>query len=59
MVKLLVHGGEDVVLLMHSYGGVVGTNAIAGLARRERQVRNLRGGVGQLIYVASFMVAQN
>ncbi|KAI1495961.1 Alpha/beta hydrolase fold-1 [Biscogniauxia marginata] len=61
VVKPLVEedGGKDVVLLMHSYGGVVGTNSIAGLARRDRQVRNLRGGVVQLIYAASSMLAEN
>ncbi|KAI1486252.1 hypothetical protein F5X96DRAFT_655958 [Biscogniauxia mediterranea] len=45
-------------MCMHSYGGVVGTNAVAGLARKDRQAENLPGGVVHLFYLASFMLAQ-
>ncbi|RYP73537.1 hypothetical protein DL771_003576 [Monosporascus sp. 5C6A] len=42
---------------MYSYGGVMGTNAVAGLARRDRQ-ENLNGGVVHLIYAAFFMLLE-
>lgn len=40
--------GRDIVALMHSYGGVVGSNALAGLGAADRE----KGGhVKALIYM--------
>ncbi|KAI5920700.1 Alpha/beta hydrolase fold-1 [Camillea tinctor] len=59
VVDPLVRDGKEVIMLMHSYGGVVGTNAVKGLARKYRQAKNLQGGIIHLIYAASFMLSQN
>ncbi|KAI1621738.1 Alpha/beta hydrolase fold-1 [Exophiala viscosa] len=53
----LIEHGQDVVLVMHSYGGVVGTQAAAGLGKAERQNRGLKGGIVHLFYACSFIVA--
>lgn len=52
----LIERGQDVVLVMHSYGGVVGTQAAAGLGKAERQRQGQQGGIVALFYACSFMV---
>lgn len=47
--------GQDVVVLMHSWGGQVGTNAMANL-HRARDIDGRRSGrVTTLIYMAAFI----
>ncbi|KAF4340518.1 dehydrogenase reductase sdr family member 4 [Fusarium beomiforme] len=48
-----INQGKDVVLLMHSYGGMVGTEATRGLSRVEREKGGLRGGVVHLVFLAA------
>ncbi|KIL90661.1 hypothetical protein FAVG1_06396 [Fusarium avenaceum] len=45
--------GKDVVLLMHSYGGMVGTEATRGLSRVEREKAGLKGGIIRLVFLAA------
>jgi pimeloyl-ACP methyl ester carboxylesterase len=49
-VKDLVDQGRNIVALMHSYGGQVGTNALYGLQADNKK----KGGVSQLIYMSAF-----
>lgn len=53
-VEALVEAGHNVVVLMHSYGGQVGSNALAGLGFEERQQRNQAGGISRLVYITAF-----
>ncbi|GAM83645.1 hypothetical protein ANO11243_016330 [Dothideomycetidae sp. 11243] len=46
-VSQLLDGGKDVVAVMHSYGGQVGTNALAGLDGRK-------GSIKRLVYMCAF-----
>ncbi|KUM61438.1 hypothetical protein ACN42_g5680 [Penicillium freii] len=57
-VQPLVDAGQEVIMLMHSYGGIAGTNGIRDLTRKDRQARNLPGGVVSLIYAAAFMLSE-
>jgi len=41
---------------MHSYGGVVGTQALVGLGWNERAKPEQPGGVVALVYMASYML---
>ncbi|KAJ9602328.1 hypothetical protein H2200_013183 [Cladophialophora chaetospira] len=50
-IAALVENGEDVVVVVHSYGGMVATDAVQGLARSERQSRGLKGGVVRIVYL--------
>ncbi|KAH8204193.1 hypothetical protein TruAng_001613 [Truncatella angustata] len=51
--------GKTVVVLMHSYGGSVGTEAVPrSLSRLHRKVQGLPRGVAHLIYVAGFITPQ-
>ena len=54
-IKLLVEAGRDVVVLMHSYGGVAGNNSLDGLLEPQRKARGLTGGVTHLVYTAAFV----
>ncbi|TQS32867.1 hypothetical protein Golomagni_06804 [Golovinomyces magnicellulatus] len=49
--------GKAVVVAMHSYGGLVGSNAIPkSLSWKERQARGKPGGVIHLFYFAAFLL---
>lgn len=50
--------GEDVVVVMHSYGGFPGTEAVKGLTRKDREGKGQNGGVVRLVYLTAFMVPE-
>lgn len=58
--------GQDVVVFMHSYGGLVGTEACRGLAHKRLLVDGAKykgrgggaGGVVKLIYCAALMLLE-
>ncbi|KAB8255284.1 Alpha/beta hydrolase fold-1 [Aspergillus pseudonomiae] len=58
-VESLVEAGREVVMLMHSYGGVVGTHALVGLGAETRKQQGRQGGVVLLIYLSAFAVTEN
>lgn len=49
----LVSQGKDIILLMHSYGGIYGSDAVRGLSKTERILNKQEGGVAGLIYVSA------
>jgi hypothetical protein len=49
----LADAGEDVILVMHAYGGLPGGEALYGLGKGEREQRGLRGGVIRLVFIMS------
>ena len=55
-LELLIEHGQEVVLVMHSYGGMVGTQAAAGLGKAERTQRGLSGGIVRLFYACAFLL---
>ncbi|KAI0413566.1 alpha/beta-hydrolase [Xylaria grammica] len=57
-LERLVEGeGKEVVVLMHSYGGLVGSEAVPEeLARRTRAALSLPGGVIHLFYFAALIL---
>ncbi|KAJ5519318.1 hypothetical protein N7453_001740 [Penicillium expansum] len=57
-VNPLVDAGQEVIMLIHSYGGIAGTSAIRNLTRKDRQTGNLPGGVVSLIYAAAFILTE-
>ncbi|KAF7597190.1 hypothetical protein BBP40_009530 [Aspergillus hancockii] len=57
-VESLVNAGHHIVILMHSYGGQVGTNALVGLGAETRRQQGLPGGVTRLIYIAAFALEE-
>src|SRR5204863_10187278 len=51
----LVEEGKDVVLVMHSYGGIPGTESARGLAKADRQASGKKGGISSLVYVTALL----
>ncbi|KGO37045.1 hypothetical protein PEX1_007030 [Penicillium expansum] len=45
--------GHEIILLMHSYGGVCGTESTAGVSKAERQALGKTGGIVHLVYISS------
>ena len=56
LVSSLADASTDVVLLMHSYGGAVGSSAIADLSSKQRAAQGLRGGVVHLLYLSAYIL---
>lgn len=54
----LVEAGRTVAVLMHSYGGQVGTNALHGLSAKARAARGQQGGISHLIYMTAFALPE-
>lgn len=51
--RLIEQEGKEVILVMHSYGGVAGGGAVKGL---ERAARKEPGGVTKCIFLTAFLV---
>lgn len=55
--KRLVDEGKTVMVVMHSYGGLIGSNAISeDLSLQSRRQKGLSGGVSRLFYFAAFIL---
>ncbi|KAJ5805295.1 alpha/beta-hydrolase [Penicillium riverlandense] len=52
----LVAQGKEVIIVMHSYGGIPGTESVKGLARKDLIAKGKKGGVISLIYQSAFLV---
>ncbi|KAL2066213.1 hypothetical protein VTL71DRAFT_2284 [Oculimacula yallundae] len=48
--------GKEVLLLCHSYGGVVGSCAVEGYSTVERKKEGKKGGVSLVVYMTAFMI---
>ncbi|KAG8672768.1 hypothetical protein FPOAC2_06172 [Fusarium poae] len=55
VLQRLVDDGEQIVLVVHSYGGLVGANAVKGLGYHQRCEQGLPGGVIMYVYMAAFV----
>ncbi|KAL4795477.1 Alpha/beta hydrolase fold-1 [Aspergillus venezuelensis] len=56
LTKLVETEEKDVVVVAHSYGGVVASAAVEGLAKKEREAAGQKGGVIRVVYVAAFVL---
>jgi hypothetical protein len=55
--RLVNDEGKNIFLIMHSYGGLVGSNAVSkDLSFAYRKSAGLLGGVVQLFYIAAFVL---
>ncbi|OLN88353.1 hypothetical protein CCHL11_00534 [Colletotrichum chlorophyti] len=53
-LETLADAGKEIVLVVHSYGGMVGGNAVEGLGYQQRAANNKKGGVITLVYLSAF-----
>lgn len=58
LLPLIEEEGKDVVLLMHSYGGLPGSGSAVGLSKRERGEKKQKGGVMGLVFVAAHVARE-
>ncbi|CZS99810.1 uncharacterized protein RCO7_01628 [Rhynchosporium graminicola] len=56
ILRKVLGKGKEVILLCHSYGGVVGSCAVEGYSSVERKREGRRGGVSLLVYMSAFMI---
>ncbi|KAI9039358.1 alpha/beta hydrolase [Aspergillus affinis] len=52
----LVSQGKEVILVLHSYAGVPGTESVKGHARKDLVAQGKKGGVVGLVYLAAFLI---
>ena len=52
----LIAQGRDVVIVMHSYSGVPGTECVKGLAKKDLAAQGNPGGVIALVYVTCYLL---
>jgi hypothetical protein len=56
MTAKIADEGKDIVLVMHSYGGIPATESAHGLAKKDREAAGKKGGIVALLYVAALLV---
>ncbi|KAJ9294966.1 hypothetical protein DTO271G3_6528 [Paecilomyces variotii] len=54
----LVEEGKDVLMVMHSYGGIPGTESTKGLLKKERELEGKKGGIVGLVYMTAFLLPE-
>jgi pimeloyl-ACP methyl ester carboxylesterase len=55
----LADQGDEIILLCHSSGGVVGANAVEGYDLATRKAAGKKGGVIRVVYLSAFMLPQD
>ncbi|GAP88131.1 hypothetical protein SAMD00023353_1501020 [Rosellinia necatrix] len=58
LVLPLFEQGREVVIVGHSYGGVVATASVEGQTILDRRLRGLSGGFSAVVYVTAFAFPQ-
>jgi hypothetical protein len=57
-IEKLTTAGEDVVLVLHSAGGFLGSMAIEGLTRKAFRSKSLKGGVAKIVFLTAAVVPE-
>lgn len=55
VIQTLADQGRRIVVVNHSYGGLVGAGAVEGLGLKQRAQAGLSGGVIQVVWMAAFV----
>ncbi|KAL6792207.1 Alpha/beta hydrolase fold-1 [Trichoderma sp. SZMC 28013] len=55
-IAKLADAGKDIIVVMHSYGGIAGTEGAKGLLKKDRQAEGKLGGIISLVYVTAFLL---
>lgn len=55
LVTQIADSGADVIVVMHSWGGLAGCEALRGLGKEERARSGLRGGVSRLVFIMAWI----
>jgi pimeloyl-ACP methyl ester carboxylesterase len=55
LAEKLADAGQSIIMVTHSYGGIVGTESTKGLAKTEREAFGKPGGITRLLYITSLV----
>ncbi|KAF8865736.1 alpha/beta-hydrolase [Acephala macrosclerotiorum] len=58
LVTEISDSGSDVILVLHSYAGLPGGEALQGLGKSDRQRNGLRGGVIRIVFIMSWLALE-
>ena len=50
--------GQDVILVMHSYGGICGSEAAKGFSKAEIESTGAKGGIIRLVFLCAFVLTK-
>jgi pimeloyl-ACP methyl ester carboxylesterase len=56
IIEALANDGKDVLVVMSSFGGIPGTQAVKNLTRKEQQEDGKTGGVTGLVYASALLI---
>ena len=56
LLPLIQNEDKDVIIVMHSYGGVPGSSAARGLSMIQRKKKGEKGGIIGLIYISGIVL---
>ena len=56
LATLVDQEGKDVVMVMHSFGGVPGSASVPGFEKTKRMKEEKVGGVIAILYIAAFAI---
>lgn len=59
MLLPLLEAGKDIMLVMHSYGGVPGSCAAKGLSKGERSSQGHSAGISGIVYLAAILAGES
>ncbi|GAM42249.1 hypothetical protein TCE0_044f16035 [Talaromyces pinophilus] len=57
-IRKIIDAGKDVIVFMHSYGSVPGSDACKGLDKAARKSKGKKGGITGLIFCCSFLLPE-
>ncbi|KAI0814271.1 Alpha/Beta hydrolase protein [Xylaria sp. FL0064] len=52
----LIDEGKEIVIVAHSYGGLVASNAVAGLSIQKRSAAGMKGGIILILFLAGIAI---
>lgn len=55
VISGLANSGRQIVVVNHSYGGIVGAGAVEGLGYKQRSEKGKSGGVIMVIWMGAFV----
>lgn len=58
LLDYAIANGNDVIVICHSWGGIIAGSALVGYSKAERAEKGLKGGVVKCGYMCAFMVEE-
>ena len=58
VLKSVTDEGKDALLVVHSYGGMVGSEAVQGFAKSDRAKQGKKGGVSHMYFCCAFAMPE-